>query len=106
MKKMITSLGVTRAASYWYPTMLAEAAGNISESKAAELLGMNIEEYQQRRYDAIQAVLLNQSYSLNGKSVNRADLDKLNLMLGQLQAAIDDANNESTTVSYVSFNGF
>ena len=56
--------------------------------------------------DAIQAVLLNQSYSLNGKSVNRADLDKLNLMLGQLQVAIDDANNESTTVSYVSFNGF
>lgn len=56
--------------------------------------------------DAIQAVLLNQSYSLNGKSVNRADLEKLNLMLGQLQAAIDDANNESTTVSFVSFNGF
>lgn len=56
--------------------------------------------------DAIQAVLLNQSYSLNGKSVSRADLDKLNLMLGQLQAAIDDANNQSTTVSYVSFNGF
>jgi hypothetical protein len=56
--------------------------------------------------DAIQAVLLNQSYSLNGKSVNRADLDKLNLMLGQLQAAIDDANNQSTTVSYVSFNGY
>ena len=59
-----------------------------------------------RTLEAIQAVLLNQSYSLNGKSVNRADLDKLNLMLGQLQAAIDDANNESTTVSYVSFNGF
>lgn len=56
--------------------------------------------------DAIQAVLLNQSYSLNGKSVSRADLDKLNLMLGQLQAAIDDANNQSTTVSFVSFNGF
>lgn len=59
-----------------------------------------------RTLDAIQAVLLNQSYSLNGKSVNRADLDKLNLMLGQLQAAIDDANNQSTTVSFVSFNGF
>lgn len=56
--------------------------------------------------DAIQAVLLNQSYSLNGKSVSRADLEKLNLMLGQLQAAIDDANNQSTTVSFVSFNGF
>lgn len=57
MKKMITSLGVTRAASYWYPTMLAEAAGEISENKAAELLGMSIEEYRVRRYDAIQAVL-------------------------------------------------
>jgi len=53
----IGSLGITRAASYWYPTMLAEAAGEISESKAAELLGLNIEEYRNRRYDAIQAVL-------------------------------------------------
>ena len=55
--------------------------------------------------DAIQAVLLNQSYSLNGKSVNRADLDKLNVMLGQLQAAIDDANGRSNTITFVSFNG-
>lgn len=53
----ISSLGITRAASYWYPTMLAEAAGEIGESKAAELLGLNLEEYRQRRYDAIQAVL-------------------------------------------------
>jgi hypothetical protein len=56
--------------------------------------------------DAIQAVLLNQSYSLNGKSVNRADLDKLNVMLGQVQAAIDDANGKTNTVTFVSFNGF
>jgi ATP phosphoribosyltransferase len=56
--------------------------------------------------EAIQAVLLNQSYSLNGKSVNRADLDKLNMMLGQLQSAIDDANGTTTTTSFVSFNGF
>ena len=56
--------------------------------------------------EAIQAVLLNQSYSLNGKSVNRADLDKLNMMLGQLQSAIDDANGATTTTSFVSFNGF
>lgn len=55
--------------------------------------------------EAIQAVLLNQSYSLNGKSVNRADLNSLNQMLGQLQSAIDDANNESNTVTFVSFNG-
>jgi len=50
------SLGITRAASYWYPTMLAEAAGEIGESKAAELLGMSIVEYRNRRYDAIEAV--------------------------------------------------
>jgi hypothetical protein len=55
--------------------------------------------------DAIQAVLLNQSYSLNGKSVNRADLTALNQMLGQLQSAIDDTNGDAQTVTYVSFNG-
>lgn len=53
----ITSLGIARAASYWYPTMLAERAGEISESKAAELPGLTINEYRERRYDAIQAVL-------------------------------------------------
>jgi len=53
----ISSLGITRAASYWYPTMLAEAAGEIGESKAAELLGMSIVEYRNRRYDAIEAVM-------------------------------------------------
>ena len=53
----ITSLGITRAASYWYPTMLAEANGDISESKAAELLGMVVVEYRNRKYDAIDAVL-------------------------------------------------
>ena len=52
----ITSLGIIRAASYWYPTMLAEAAGEIGESKAAELLGLNIDEYRLRKYDAIEAV--------------------------------------------------
>ena len=57
MNKTITSLGIARAASYWYPTMLAEAAGEISENKAAELLGMSIVEYRNRRYDAIQAVM-------------------------------------------------
>lgn len=54
---------------------------------------------------AIRACLLNTSYSLNGKSVTRADLGRLNEMLGQLQSAIDDANNESNTVTFVSFNG-
>ena len=54
---------------------------------------------------AIRACLLNTSYSLNGKSVTRADLGRLNEMLGQIQSAIDDATNESNTVTFVSFNG-
>lgn len=54
---------------------------------------------------AIRASLLNQSYSLNGKSVSRADLGRLNIMLGQIQAAIDDANGDTDTVTFVSFNG-
>lgn len=54
---------------------------------------------------AIRACLLNTSYSLNGKSVTRADLGRLNEMLGQLQAAIDDANGDTDTVTFVSFNG-
>jgi hypothetical protein len=55
--------------------------------------------------DAVQAVLMNQSYSLNGKSVNRADLSSLNQMLGQIQWAIEDANNDPRSVTFVSFNG-
>lgn len=54
---------------------------------------------------AIRACLLNTSYSLNGKSVTRADLGRLNEMLGQIQGAIDDANGNTETVTFVSFNG-
>ena len=55
--------------------------------------------------DAIQACLLNTSYSLNGKSVTRADLGRLNTMLGQIVAAIDYQNGTSADVTFVSFNG-
>lgn len=55
--------------------------------------------------DAIQAVLLNSSYSLNGKSVTRADLNSLNRMLGQITSAIDVVAGNSTDVTFVSFNG-
>jgi hypothetical protein len=54
---------------------------------------------------AIRAVLVNSSYSLNGKSVTRADLGRLNTMLGQIVAAIDYQNGTSADVTYVSFNG-
>lgn len=52
----ITSLGITRAASFWYPTMLAQAEGELSESRAAELLGLNLLEYRRAKFNAIQAV--------------------------------------------------
>ena len=55
--------------------------------------------------DAVRAVLKNQSYSINGKSVSRADLTALNHTLGQIQMAIDDANGNAETVTFVSFNG-
>ena len=55
--------------------------------------------------DAIQAVLLNQSYSLNGKSVSRADLNALNNMLGNLQDALTNAAGDSTDTTFVSFTG-
>jgi hypothetical protein len=54
---------------------------------------------------AIRAVLVNSSYSLNGKSVTRADLGRLNTMLGQIVAAIDYQNGTSADVTFVSFNG-
>ena len=54
---------------------------------------------------AIRAVLVNSSYSLNGKSVTRADLGRLNTMLGQIVAAIDYQNGTSADVAFVSFNG-
>lgn len=54
---------------------------------------------------AIRACLLNTSYSLNGKSVTRADLGRLNQMLGQIQAAIDENNGETTNTTFVSFTG-
>lgn len=58
-----------------------------------------------RATDAILAVLSNQSYSLNGKSVTRADLGSLNQMLGQIQWALEDANGTARSTSFVSFNG-
>jgi NTP pyrophosphatase (non-canonical NTP hydrolase) len=55
--------------------------------------------------EAVRAVLKNQSYSLNGKSVSRADLSRLNEMLGQVSNALDLANDDTTTTSFVSFTG-
>ena len=53
----MNSLGVSRAASLWYPIMLAQERGEISEAKGAELLGMNILDYREHKENAIQAVM-------------------------------------------------
>lgn len=53
----MNSLGVSRAASLWYPIMLAQERGEISESKGAELLGMNALDYREHKENAIQAVM-------------------------------------------------
>lgn len=51
----------------------------------------------------LQAILLNQSYSLNGRTLTRANLADVQQMVGQLQAAIDDANGTSSSRTYVTF---
>lgn len=54
---MLNSLSLTKGASLWYPIMLAQERGEISESKAAELLGMNLMDYREKKEQAITAVL-------------------------------------------------
>lgn len=53
---MISTQLVQRAASLWYPVMLAEEADRISVSKAAELLGMTIDQYAMRKQAAIEVI--------------------------------------------------
>jgi hypothetical protein len=54
--KMISTLNVANAARLWYPVMLAQEAGEISESKGAELLGLSVIEYRMKKQQAILAV--------------------------------------------------
>lgn len=53
----MTTLNVQRAASFWYPVMLTQEAGKISEAKAAELLGLNLTAYRGHKELAIKAVM-------------------------------------------------
>lgn len=55
--------------------------------------------------NALTAVAANQSYSLNGKSVSRADLGMLKETLGQIVNALAFENDETTTQTFVSFTG-
>ena len=53
----------------------------------------------------LRAVLTNQSYSLNGRSLTRANLTEVRDMLGQIEAALQIATGAAAEVTYVQFNG-
>lgn len=52
----ISTLELSRLASLVYPILLAQEAGEISEAKAAELLGMDIVTMRETKWKAIKAV--------------------------------------------------
>jgi hypothetical protein len=53
----ISTTDITHAASLWYPIMLTQERGEISEAKAAELLGLTIESYREKREQVIETVM-------------------------------------------------
>lgn len=53
----------------------------------------------------IAAVAQNQSYSLNGRSLTRADLGQLRITLGQVSAALDEARGDTASETYISTTG-
>lgn len=48
---------ILQAASLWYPVMLADERGHLSEAKGAELLGVPIDDYRKAKENAIAVVL-------------------------------------------------
>lgn len=55
--------------------------------------------------DCVTALAANQSYSLNGRSLTRVDLDKVTRTLGQINAAIAVTTGTSSETTFVSFTG-
>lgn len=55
--------------------------------------------------DCVSALASNQSYSLNGRSLTRVDLDKVTRTLGQINAAIAVTNGTSAQNTVISFTG-
>ncbi len=54
---MPSTVNVVRIAALYYPVIITELTGNISESKAAELLARNIEEYRELKSQITQSVM-------------------------------------------------
>lgn len=50
---------------------------------------------------ALEAIALNQNYTLNGKSLTRANLDQVRDTIGMLTAAIDDSNGDTASTVLV-----
>jgi len=50
------SVELSRMGSLVYPIMLAQEVGELSEAKAAELIGIDIESYREAKAAAVQAI--------------------------------------------------
>jgi hypothetical protein len=55
--------------------------------------------------DCLTALASNQSYSLNGRSLTRVDLDKVQAALCNINAALAMAQGDTSSATYVSFTG-
>lgn len=70
-------------------------------------IGLDIGTLQTLKTEAIaclRAIMLNQSYALNGRTLTRANLNDVRDMIGQLQAAIENAQGLTSSRTYVAFN--
>lgn len=54
---------------------------------------------------AVRALAVSSGYTLNGRSVTRSDLTQVMAALGQINAAIADAEGNTTNSTLVSFTG-
>lgn len=55
--------------------------------------------------NCLTAIASNQSYSLNGRSLTRANLDQVQGALANINAALALANGETSSRTFVSFTG-
>jgi hypothetical protein len=54
----MNSAALCKLGSLVYPIMLAQEAGEISEAKASELIGLDIVTYREKKHEAIKAILV------------------------------------------------
>jgi hypothetical protein len=53
---VMSTLRLTQVATLWHPIMLTQASGEITEAKAAELLGLSRLEYRAEKRKIVEAV--------------------------------------------------